>query len=392
MNLDIVFVSDLHLGTTPAAEGEPYVGGFARFLDHVLDRSSAEGHACRLVLLGDALDFLKVRLPAATGRRCSESSMGSAIVKLEKIARQEPLFFAALGRFAAAGLPIDVVAGNHDIDLVRSAVQQRFQQLVDELSGCSQMRQQIRFHPWIYHVPGIVYAEHGQQYHDINSFATVLRPYLPGDEDRVDHPLAAHLSRIPGATSPFARFRGKAIAGMSALRQAVELTSRERANRRMDYREQVLRPYAAQVSLDYAAVVAIDELSEVSLGSIAVRLLRKVLRGQEGTPCPTQQGGYLHGAALAIHRILAPVGATVPCYVFGHAHIAERFPLEAAASSPEYLNTGTWSPHLPAGVARRHGLPLLTFVQIRARYGETPVGEVLVWDDRAGAVRPLDVG
>lgn len=380
VNLEVVFLSDLHLGAHSPSESVIYTRAFATFLDHMRDVASTENRDCRLVLLGDALDFLKVGARTAEGRSRLETSTEAAIEKLEEIARQEPLFFVAVGRFAAAGLAVDVVPGNHDIDLVRPAVQDHFRRLVERASECTGAGDRITFQPWIYHVPGVVYAEHGHQHHDINSFATLLRPYARGDEECLDLPLAASFESS-----------GKARTGASVLRHAVKLLHPDRRERRREYREKVLRPYAAHVGLDPATVEAIDELSEVSIGSMAARLLSKsfVHRARGGRP--TQRGGYLHRATVAIHRVLASSQASAPYYVFGHTHIAERFPVLTGASPPEYLNTGTWSPRLPGGLAPRDGSPLLTFVRIQADTGLSPRGEVLVWDDTSHRSRPLDV-
>ena len=387
-NLDVVFLSDLHLGAAATPATAPYVVGFARFLDHLRARASAERRPCRLVLLGDSLDFMRIRLSQVERPHPVDTSAESAISKLEELARREPLFFAALGRFAGEGLPIDIVAGNHDIDLVRSSAQQRLRQLVEQASRCSGAGERIRFHPWIYHIPGIVYAEHGQQHHDINSFATVVRPYGLGNDHRLDLPLAAHLP-ASGRPWPLGWVPGFMRAGMSVASQSVQSRIPGRPAGRMRYREDVLRPYAADVGLDHSAVVAIDELAEVSAMSVATRLLRKGITSRGRTARPTQQGGYLHGAALAIDRILTSSGGSVPNFVFGHTHIAEQFPLVPTGSSPMYLNTGTWSPDRRDGVNRNEGSPLLTLVQVRVGSGTRPFGEVLVWDDKADRLRLL---
>ena len=80
--------------------------------------------------------------------------------------------------------------------------------------------------PWFLHIPGVVYAEHGSQYHDLNAFPTLLAPWWTGAE--VEHPigslLGAHdaaprgrglVARLQGARRPWS-----SPAARAALRQA----------------------------------------------------------------------------------------------------------------------------------------------------------------------------
>ncbi len=384
-NVDLVFVSDLHLGADTPDKSAAYAASFSRFLAYLRSCAATERSSYRLVLLGDCLDFTKVRL---FHRHQTWTSTESTLWILGEIARQQPSFFRTLGEFAADGLPIDVVPGNHDIDLVRVPAQRRFRQLVEQASGCSGVGAQISFHPWIYHVPGVVYAEHGHQHHDINSFATVLQPYRPGDDERLDLPLAAHLG-TSGRVGAGRWLRDRALAAASMLRQAVTMSLPGRGRRRLKYREEALRPYAAELGLDHATLVAIDQLCEASVVSIAGRLVRARFADRGGSERPPRQRQYLPRAAGAIHGVLASAGASVPYYVFGHTHAAEELPLAPQASVPMYLNTGTWSPYVRPGVERRPSSPLLTCVHIHAAHGADPSGEVLVWDDDRDVVQPL---
>ena len=173
MGDDLIIVSDLHLsagyeprlGTFDRNEDFFYDEAFARFLAHLRRRAADEGRRWRLVLLGDVFDFLQVDLRRAeVAHDPLDRSEGVTITKLERIARGHPGFFAALGEFAAAGFPVDVLPGNHDIELIRPATQERFKALVGEAAGWPEAAAAITFSPWVYYVPGMVYAEHGHQY------------------------------------------------------------------------------------------------------------------------------------------------------------------------------------------------------------------------------------
>jgi hypothetical protein len=119
---------------------------------------------------------------------------GATLAKLERRAAGHPAVFSALGAFAASALRISIIVGNHDIELIRASTRDRFLELVSRLSGNPHVAGRITFHPWIYYVPGLLYAEHGSQYHDLNSFRTLLSPYRRGDDNEIDLPLGSRLS------------------------------------------------------------------------------------------------------------------------------------------------------------------------------------------------------
>jgi UDP-2,3-diacylglucosamine pyrophosphatase LpxH len=342
---DLVIVSDLHLG---AHDDSFYDEAFSRFVDHL------HGSNADLLLLGDALDFLEAR-PRATGtHKRIDTSEAAVHVTLDWIGRRHEPFFAALGRFAAAGNHVHVVPGNHDLELVRTATQTRF---------CALVGGAVTFHPWIFHVPGLLYAEHGHQYHDINAVNTLLWPELPGRPDRLALPIASYLAE------------GRSRFAVHAARHAVTLSSPALARRRAAYR-MTLTPAGASVDLDAPTLAALDRLSETNALSILRRLAGYALRGAPNRA--TQRDGYLHRGATAIDRVLRGAGVAVPHLVFGHTHVAERFPVTSTSGATEYVNCGTWSPFLPPGLPDAGGR--LTF----ARVSPTEGARVLRWDDAAG--------
>jgi UDP-2,3-diacylglucosamine pyrophosphatase LpxH len=357
---DIVIVSDLHLG---AHDDSFYDDAFSRFADHLLD-SDAD-----LLLLGDALDFLEARPRATGGGKRIDTSEAAVHTTLEWIGRRHAPFFTALGRLAAAGHGVHVVPGNHDVELLRTSTQARFSELVGAASGNHDVSRAVAFHPWMFHVPGVLYAEHGHQYHDINAVSTLLRPEQPARPDRLALPIASYL------------VEGRPRFAIHALRHAVTLSSPALARRRSAYRRETLTPAAASVDLDAATLAALDRLSETDALSILRRLAGVARHGASNVA--TQRNDYLHRGAMAIDRVLRGAGAAVPHLAFGHTHIAERFAVTATPGAAEYLNCGTWSPFLPRGVpgeGRR-----LTFARVSAAEG----ARVLRWDDAAG--RPVEL-
>jgi UDP-2,3-diacylglucosamine pyrophosphatase LpxH len=311
---DLIILSDLHLsagydprlGTFDRNEDFFYDKAFARFLAHLQRRATAEGRRWRLVLLGDIFDFLQVDL-----RRTDQAhdpldrSEAITIAKLERIAQGHRPFFTALGEFAAAGNPIAMLPGNHDIELIRPATQARFAALVAEAVGRPEVAAAFTFHPWVYYEPGLVYAEHGHQYDATNSFITQLEPYVtPGQPDRIDLPLGSYFveylfNRIE-AIDPFADnikpataylawalrahpVRALATLGahaglfMEVLRNTEDLTPNDLADRRQRYRQTTLHDHAPTTGLTARALTAIDELAAVPAMTSKWRQLRALL-------------------------------------------------------------------------------------------------------------------
>ncbi|MEA2254277.1 MAG: hypothetical protein QOG35_322 [Solirubrobacteraceae bacterium] len=339
----LLVVGDLHLG---AGGGDPFHRDrdLARFLAEMGARRDGGARPPRLVVLGDLLDF-----PAAAGGRPPDGE-AAALRCLERIAAAHAGALDALAGYLATGATIDLVAGNHDADLARPAVRTRLGELLGRASG-------LAFHPWILHVPGVLYAEHGHQHHDVNAFAAPLSPWRPGDPARLDLP--------PGA-----------LAGGARAAVLVALRAARAARRRRAYRATALPAAAAGLGLSPGALRAIDAATPRGPLAPVARMARRV-----------SARDAQHRAARRIHDVLAAEGAAVPCYAFGHTHVAERRPVVPGAVRPLYVNAGTWST-----LRRDGGEPRLTYVEIAdagAQLLEWPpdVTAARRWRRRPGAGR-----
>lgn len=388
----LYIVSDLHVGRGR----DPWSGAwdeselffadevFEQFSSWLATRSNGQ-EICTLLLLGDTFDLAEAAsVPGDIG--CLERE---TIAKLRRIAAGHPRFFTALTALLRAGVRIAVVPGNHDLELATPAAQETLRTL---LTGDNpELDVRVSFHPWIYYIPGVVYAEHGSQYHDINALTTVVRPWAEGKSGPLERPLARLLERYHGD-------RGKGIAPVSRhwrlatglARELWRLSARKTAERRSSYRAEVLGPYAAQVGLAADVVTAIDRMSQWSLASTAARLgkrgavvaarwaarRRPLVRGSD-------RAAYLHRAWPSIHRHLAATGAAVPFYVFGHTHYAERRGLPG--QNCEYINCGTWSCSGHRGDCASP--PPLTFTWIGWEEGANPTAALMRWDDEAATTR-----
>jgi len=424
----IIVVSDFHMsaGVDPASgTPDPHEyfrddEAFVHFLEHLAQRGRHEARTWRLVILGDFLDFLHVPPPTGRGllarRDTSEAAM---LAKLDRIATGHRRVFASLGEFAASGSRVVVVPGNHDLELIRSSTQARFCELVDEACGQPGAATRIEFQPWIYYVPGVLYAEHGSQYHDINSVEQLLRR-RDGAENGADALLGSLLTLYllelddvvgvgqdlgpPGRRAlralrsrPGLALRTLGIQGAflgAAGRLLLDLLDPRRPRGRVSYWPE-LDAYARALGIDAQAVRAIDRLAYVpalgvekrALHTLAHVLLRRAERAlaagtrRTGQPLPAHEASdSLTEAAGAIHRLLAAAGQSVPYYVLGHTHRARVAGLVAAASRPQYANCGTWSLLVPRGADP--STSRFTFVEItRARTNADPVLRLVRWND-----------
>jgi len=398
----LIVLSDLHLsavqhinsGPCVAWEGFHYDAEFSHLIDHLLEDVRSEGAECRLLILGDFLDFLHTRVPSSN---FLTTSTASSLQKLDTIIKAHPLFFDALRRFLAAGFPLDIVPGNHDIDLMRPVVQERFKEHIQTQPGMN-----IQFHSWIYHVTGVLYAEHGHQYHDINAYSTLLVPFRMGNENELELPIGAYFDlylfhliervgwpieniRFPliylfksTLKKPFKLITTLPVAVHflgSVFRQLIYRSSHKFQSARQKYQEKVISRYAASTRLSYKTCVALDQLAEVNNSRLIKRLLRNTLFKNRGDPIKT---GYLYPKALTISRILSSENKEVPFYLFGHSHQAAKVALEGR---PDvfYLNSGTWSsPRYPGSPGDRSIFP---FIEIEWQNNTRPTATLMHWDE-----------
>jgi len=339
----LALVADLHLADggdrDPFCEDELFATTVGRLIADAADRRF------RLVLLGDTVDFPAVTLPGAPVTPATRPA--DAVAKLDRVLAAHQPVVTALQELVEAGHHVDVVAGNHDMELVMPAVQTR---LRDAIGG---RPDSVSVHPWMVYVPGLLYAEHGQQQHDVNRFTRL------GGCGCADEPLAVpagsyldalvHLrDRQPGASTAAlvaqaARMGAGLVGGLVRLSRA----ERDRSDRERDLEASV------PTGLPPAAVLAIDRASAATPTSIARRAAamaaRRLPSSRSGPGIP-----YMHAAAQRVHQVLEAQECAVPFYAFGHTHIAEDVPLGTSAGA-RYLNPGTWSSMLrraPGGERR----------------------------------------
>ncbi len=357
---DIVLVSDLHLGPGALHCVETFFhdGEFCRFLDSFVRRAEPEGRSWRLVILGDFLDFLRCEL--VTNEEGGAPSEEVAMATLDRIASNHRDVFAGLARFLAAGFPIDIVVGNHDAELMRPALQDRMRAILAD-AGAGESAAVVRFFPWIYHLPGVVYAEHGSQHDGFNCFSTVLDPYADGPPGPLERPIGTFLfeaverllfdidpcpdhassplryywlagRRQPGSAVQALR-RQAAIFG-DLFRHAKTISGPAWVARRAAYRNGMLEPYAKEVELSPATVLAIDEMSSASESAISLLMKEavKINTRRSGPAVVLLTLGYLASKRGAT-RVLGMSGTAAAAV----SHLRKGLPLSPTGRHVTYL-------------------------------------------------------
>lgn len=225
---DLVVLSDLHMGEGRFSDSRRFSptedffhdSAFARLIDHLIARYKNNPERLALVLNGDTFDFLTVTTaPSAeeaarlgfevttAERKFGLNPTGAkSVYKLDLIAKGHRGFFEALARFVAAGHRVEILRGNHDLELYFDEVRERLLEKIAGFEGGPDLataKERVRFHQMFYLEPGRIYIEHGNQYDSSNSIRYPLRPILPDIRKRrkkrekmLDYPMGSIFVRF----------------------------------------------------------------------------------------------------------------------------------------------------------------------------------------------------
>jgi UDP-2,3-diacylglucosamine pyrophosphatase LpxH len=371
----LIVVADFHLSTGAGADLFQADEQFAWFAEHV---ATSDWPVSRLVLAGDLFDLLHTTKGERAWRDTSEEA---SLKKLELAAGAHPIVMRALADLAGSGVRLDVLAGNHDLELVRPSAQRLLREVLGSYSSSAE--NSIRFHPWIFYLPRIVYVEHGSQHHDLNAVTALLAP-SPG---RLEVPLGAELEfhRLDKAAGARAEAYGQL--GAALARRLFRIGKRRP---RTWYHESVVRPLAEDLGLTPDTTVGLDGLAALDPLATELRVARRAVARLIRRPTSTQlpPGDYLERAAARIDDLLEREETAVPFYVFGHAHTPVDRPLRPGRSSPRYLNPGTWSRTLPRSVRRAGNSARFGFIDIQKVNGRDPCAHLWRWDDTSRTPEP----
>jgi UDP-2,3-diacylglucosamine pyrophosphatase LpxH len=367
----LTVIADFHM-SAPAYDDFVEDRAAAAFLDHL----AAQPTNRSLLILGDLIDFAKVPL----GRRRLDTSSQAALRKLDVVAAEHEPVFAALGRLADAGVALELVAGNHDAELVRPPVQKQLGRLLGEAAGAAPAT--VTVHPWIYHLRGLLYAEHGHQHHDINRTPELFDPAGLERGGPLAVPLGTHIADYrleleqtlhdggPAPTGP----RRLLAAGRSTARfagPATDAALRAWLAARGGPSRPSLTALADNLALPPEALREIASICPTGPRDLLTRALRR--------PAPDP----MRVTAAHIDQILSRRGRGARFYIFGHTHRAAHTPLGSGASEALYLNPGTWSVLRPTFAA-----PQLTFLELTLD-GRAPYARLMRWGHAEGRPRPV---
>lgn len=310
-------ISDLHLdGSRTDPRGTTQA--FASYLQSEVATSGTKDR--HLALLGDTFELLNTDEPASA--------------QLTRIERQHRDAFTALASCVGAGVTVHVVCGNHDAALAERETFNTLGSLLRAEPG----DQRLRLHPWFLYMPGLLYAEHGHQHHDLNRISelpvsgwAVRRPESPPLQLWAD-------SEGVGGARRIKRVAAAVIRSSRAERSMASLSA-----------DRGVQQAATAFGLPQGAVAELVVASRFRVIQSGVRALLRVSGRMLGF---TRPGGFLHRAARRVDGILSSHGLGVPAYVFGHTHCAER---QAIRPGVVYANAGTWTsdvrePHRGAAV------------------------------------------
>ena len=308
------FVSDLHLDPD-GADPRGTEAALAEFVDAVVLDSGSPGR--HLVLLGDTFDLSR-----------AQGGSGDIGHRIRATVAGFPTAFDGFRRCLANGVEVHFVCGNHDYPLMSP---QHRAELSRSLAVAPVNPGALpRFHCWLLHEPGLLYAEHGNQHDELSRLPMLLAAAREGGVESLPAtPLEALADARDSQCSPWRR------AGVLAS----SIASMVRSERRSGSPEYAaLLDEHATAGLSPQVVHALHDVSRSSALSTVARTGRRVVQRRPGVG---DYDSYLRLAARRIDRILATGGMRPLCYVFGHSHVAtlEELPVSGAW----YANTGTWS-------------------------------------------------
>lgn len=449
MDSNILVVSDLHFGEEllPGAGRERRraielgASAFREFLAYHTARRR-NGRPWRLIVDGDFFDFMSVIIPPTPERppkTADERRFGlgrgarGGPERMRRICEAHRPLLAALGRFAAAGHSVEIIVGNHDVELlVPEVVAELMHQLAEAGAGARAL-ERIRVVPWFIYIPGVAWIEHGHVYDEGCSFEFNLAPMDPKDGNLIfnaDYAAVRYLGTASPEIDPhgieswsfwgylqYATGQGFRSAGRIWMGYARFISSLFRARRlhrsfkRRDRRRREHRARLVEVArtggLPLETAQAIDRLARAPLTGSLRRLGRLLMLDRFcvifGVLLAIVALFVLLPAAWALAGTAATIGAAAgithwlgthlvasqlpmraipqrlrklvdaPIVVFGHTHDPRWQPLRGGGL---YINAGTWLPATKPGLRRS-----FTFVTIEPRPSGPPAVELRQWRD-----------
>jgi UDP-2,3-diacylglucosamine pyrophosphatase LpxH len=397
-----IIVSDLHLGAGDRLDDFTSDAAFAAFVHHYV----CQHGPTELILAGDTLEFLQVRLPDIDDHTYSNAA---AERRAQVIIAAHDQVFAALREFVQqAGSQLTVLIGNHDFELHYPAAKAAFRQGV----GLAEDDPRLRF--GLNYQGGGLYLVHGNQFDGWNRFvyfAGISEPFevVRGTQmvkevinELEDEPLEiAHLIDNVKPTSAFVYY-------MIALPRL-----RKRVNRRyvtrgvLGFLQVVIWPTPHQMPITGRGPGG--WLSQpIFLGVwrwIARQRQQRVERNREVARAVGNVAGQVDPPPEVLDQVEAraahelrrevrdfndrfvremaylarmPAHASTKFFICGHTHGARFVPI---SESQYYINTGTWIEIVYDVATMRRQEQRHPFLEVTYPDGDEPQARLLVWLD-----------
>lgn len=395
-----VIVSDLHLGSGDRLEDFDADAELMAFIGSYVNN----GKPTELILAGDTLEFLQVRLPDVDD---DDWSAQAAVRRLDAIVAAHSGVFATLAAFVAQpDNLLTILIGNHDFELHYAAAKARLRATL----GLPADSERVRF--GISYEGGGIYLVHGNQFDAWNRFINFEGISEPFEEvrgtqivkeiinDLEDDPLeiAPLLDNVKPTSAFFwymvalPRLRNRAarrfvVRGMSrflqiaiwptpyhmpitgrgpggvlrapplaAIGKAVARVRRQRVARQ--------RLVAEQVSEVADMVTPPDEVLDQVQHEANRQLQREVQEFNDKV------------AREMVRLARTPEHAANRLFVCGHTHLAQVAPFD---NDKFYINTGTWTEIIYDIATMRRQEQRYPFLEITYPQGDSPRARLLVW-------------
>lgn len=453
---NLLVVSDLHFGEEllPGAANERCEAvalgaeAFCAFLRYQAVRRLG-GRPWRLVVAGDLFDFMSVVIPGTPefpARSADERRHGlgrgrrAGIARVNVILEHHKPLLQALAGFAAAGHQIDIIVGNHDVELLEPEVAAEVHRHLKLAGADDKAAARVKIVPWFVYIPGVAWIEHGHVYDEGCSFEFNLAPcdvesgrlifnadyaavrYLGMASPDIDPHGIEEWSfggylryAVAQGWRPFLRLITAYVRFMWSLMVAnlLHRSVKRRSARRRLHRERV-EAVARDSGISVETARAIDRLARAPLTVSWRRLGRLLVLDKWGMVFGTALVGIILLLMtpwwVCLVGLIACITATViaqirlgkhhvtsqlpmravprrlrelvdaPVVVFGHTHDPRWQPIKGGGL---YVNCGTWLPALRPGLRRS-----FTHVLVQPRANGKPLVELRQWRD--GASKPFD--
>lgn len=397
-----IIVSDLHLGGGDRLDDFEADQELIAFLDQYVRNAEPT----ELILAGDTIEFLQVRIPGLDDEEWSDAA---AAQRMRVVIAAHAGVFAALARFIA--LPanqITILIGNHDFELHYPAAKAAFTQAL----GLAYPDPRVRF-GLSYHGGGI-YLVHGNQFDAWNRFvhfAGVCEPFevvrgtqivkeVINDLEEDTLAIAPLLDNVKPTSAFFwyllalPRLRNTAsrrffLRGVTGFLQVVAWPTPHQMPITGQGPGGIL---SAPIFLGVWAWIATLRRQRVARQQ---RFSRQVSAVAGGVPPPDQVIDQVQSeAARQIRREMRrfrdhyaremlkiahqPQHRADRLFICGHTHLAQVVPL---GHGQTYINTGTWTEVIYDVEAMLRQEQRFPFLEVRYPDGVTPEGHLLVWDN-----------